>query len=757
MWSKMTFTSFRTEQDNDLNRMTMPNKCLLLVFLGLLPVLLGAQINPPNQEVRALKMLARSTGTEIMLRWAPTSPKTWFRCNEVGYTLVRYTYKRNGELLPFAERSVALPLTDGPIFPWQTQAEWQPLMESDNYAAIGAQAIFGDSFDPETGTEGEVASLINRAAEQENRFGFGLFAADHSYEAATAMGLAFVDRNVSPNEEYLYRVFPTEQPAFAIDTLIEGENTIPIEYIESIDTGYVAISLADTYALPKVIEVAATFGNRQAIVSWNNKKFNFFYVSYQIERSEDGVNWNAIRDRPYIPMDSGESDTEKAFITDSLASNNQPYFYRVKGRTPFGEFGPPSDPVQGTGIDPLPYYYPNIISVLPNEEKGFNIGWAFNESDNEKIIGFQVLRSRNDKGPFENLTGEQLVPATQRSFVDPTPLAANYYLVVAIDQYGREMASFAALAQLDDITPPAVPVGIRGTVLKNGLMIVTWDENTEPDLLGYRVYFSNHPDVEFSQLTSRPTSDNFFIDTVTLNTLTPEVYVKVFSLDYRQNPSSFSEVLALARPDTIAPTAPVFRDVESDTHSTYLEWANSSSTDVVKHELYRSSLNEEAWELLQTIDLVAYTPIASFRDSLAEAGQKFRYKVIATDNAGLVAESKIIQAQVIDNFIRPTVTNLAATVDRRAKQVELSWQYSDEDAVRRFIIYRASGDKPMQSITSITPTEGGMDTGRRKRSKRYFRFIDSEVKMNTEYRYSVRVLWHDGGQSPLNERIIVNY
>ena len=136
-------------------------------------------------------------------------------------------------------------MTDGPIFPWQTEAEWRPLMERNNYAAIGAQAIFGNSFDPETGTEGEVVSLINRANEQENRFGFGLFAADHSFEAATAMGLAFVDRNVSPNETYLYRVFPTEQPSFVVDTLQEGENSIPIEYINLIDTGYVSIGLSD--------------------------------------------------------------------------------------------------------------------------------------------------------------------------------------------------------------------------------------------------------------------------------------------------------------------------------------------------------------------------------------------------------------------------------------------------------------------------------------------------------------------------------
>ena len=153
---------------------------ILFIFLGFGYSLLG-QINPEQNEVRALKMLARTNGKEIKLRWAPTSPETWFDCNKVGYVLVRHTYKRNGQLLGWEERSVPVPMTDNPIFPLQTEEEWQPIMQRNEYAAIGAQAIFGDSFGVETGTEGFEASLTNKAADDLNRYGFGLFAADHSF------------------------------------------------------------------------------------------------------------------------------------------------------------------------------------------------------------------------------------------------------------------------------------------------------------------------------------------------------------------------------------------------------------------------------------------------------------------------------------------------------------------------------------------------------------------------------------------------
>ncbi|MCP4123083.1 MAG: hypothetical protein GY751_15125 [Bacteroidetes bacterium] len=728
----------------------------LLLLIGTL--LASAQINPPQNKERALKMIARSDGNQILLRWAPTSPSVWFHCNEVGYSLVRYTYMRDGKLLSFEERSVAKQMTREHIFPWQTQTEWQVLMEEDEYAAIGAQAIFGDSFAVESGTEGNEVSLTNRASERLNRFGFGLFAADHSFSAALAMGLAYVDNTVKPNESYLYRIFPSEQPSFDLNSQQIDSSSLPVKFASIIDTGHVAISLVEHFELPKVIDVKVTFGNRQAMISWDKEIFSFFYVSYVIERSQDGVEWAAVHDMAYVPVDRAEDGSNLAFATDSLEQNNRPYFYRVKGRTVFDEYGPPSDAVQGMGIDPLPFYYPTITSVLPNDQKGLNVSWEFNESDNDKILGFRLMRSAKDSGPFDQISEDDLIPASQRFFIDLSPLPTNYYLVVAIDQYGREMTSFAALAQLNDETPPAVPVGLRGTILKNGTMVVTWENNSEPDLLGYRVYLSNHPDVEFTQLTSKPVPENYFIDTVTLNTLTPEVFIKIFAVDFRQNPSAFSEMLTITRPDTIAPTAPVFRDVVADTEYIYIEWANSSSRDVVNHELYRSPVDEENWTLLKTIDIIDYTSIANYEDSEVEVGKEFQYKVKAVDNAGLSAESKILQARRIDNFIRKTVQDLQTSVDRRSKTVTLSWSYQiNETELRTFVIYRAKAGEPLVSVEGISPEEASENVGRGKRRTRRYTFTDTFVRMNTDYEYSVKVVYKNGAQSPLSETITVKY
>lgn len=720
-------------------------------------------LTPESKAQHALMMTGRSTGNSIKLRWAPTSPMAWKRCNESGYRVVRYTLMRNNQLLPWEQRSVAVPITDEPIRPWQNQAEWKPLMERNEYAAIGAQSLFGEAFEVEGGPESS-AVLVNQATEENNRFSFGLFAADHSYEAALAMGLAWEDKNVKANETYLYRVYPAKPTVVPLDSIRAGGGTsVPVDYYNIIDTGFFSISTADKYPLPKVLEVAADFGNRLATISWNKTLFEQFYVSYRVERSEDGVQWQTLRDRPFLTLERPGSSSEYMFMLDSLPMNNRPYFYRVSGRTVFDDFGAPSDPVQGMGIDPLPEYFPYIVSVLEDEQGQFVVGWDFNVSEEDQIAGFRILRARSDRGVFEVVSGEALLPAAQRSFTDEAPMAVNYYKVIAYDRYNREMPSFSALAQLDDETPPAAPVNVRGAILKDGSMVITWDANTEPDMLGYRVYVANHPNDEFTQITRSPVSANHFIDTVGLNTLSKEIFVQVIALDYRHNSSGFSKTAVLMRPDTIAPAAPAFTDLRADEKGVHLKWANSRSRDVLRHELLRRPKNEPAAWIKIAEFSAAGTEYGRFTDSIAPVGEDFMYQIIAVDNGELRGLSQTVEGRRLDNFIRAQVSSLTVVADRRNKYVELSWQYADKDEVRLFEVYRATADGSLSRYRAYSPdelllTEEAGRAGKRG-ARGGFAFVaqDRDLRMNTDYTYSVRAIYHDGGLSPLSEAVKITY
>lgn len=721
------------------------------------------ELTPADEQKHAIVMTARATENGIKLRWAPTSAYAWRRCNDAGYVLVRYTIQRNQRLLDLEERSTPTFLTQEPIKPWQNEDQWRPLMLRNKYAAIAAQALFGKSFAVTTGTEnnGEDAQLVNRAKEESNRFTFGLFAADHSFETATAMGLAFEDKTIRQNETYLYRVYPVEHPKTPLDTLRSDGQNIPIDLHTVIDTGFIATGLADRFALPKIREVEVAFGDKMATVSWNKDVFSMFYVSYQVERSDDGVNWSSLLDLPYVSPEQAGSNSSYMFLIDSLPSNNKPYFYRVLGRTPFDEIGPPSDPVQGMGIDPVPQFFPYIVSMVQTDKGGFDIGWEFRTTDEDKIAGFKILRAPKDQGPFQPVSGAGLLPVGSRNFVDPTPMPTNYYRVVAYDKYNREMSSFSTLAQINDQTPPAAPQNVRGTILKNGTMILTWDPNSEADLLGYRVYISNNPKHEFSQITSRPAPKNHFIDTVSLNTLSKEIYVQVNAVDFRENRSPFSKIAVILRPDTIAPAAPSFTDLTASNTGIELKWANSSSKDVVRHDLQRKAKNQENWETIAQLPFVQGEASGEYIDSSAIVGRDYVYQLVAIDNSDLSTLSPSVEARRIDNFVRPSIASVNISIDRRNKHIELTWDYPDLDKVHLFQIYRGVENDTPRRYKGLEPREIlASETQNNKQQKKNgfsFAFRDTALRMNTSYTFRIRALYKDGGVSPLSEPITVDY
>lgn len=723
---------------------------LVVVFLGL-GALLNAELQAQQAEPfqHAVQAIGRATGTSVKLRWAPNSITSWQQCNRVGYRVARHTFKRDGKVLPLVERSVATYLSSEVIKPWPEadSVRWRELMQRNNYAAIGAQALYGGSFDVGAlgDIESEVASLINRANEDQNRYSYALFAADQSYEAAKAMGLALEDPGVLPGEEYVYLIYPA-QPGPSV-----------------IDTAYVLIGTDQVYPLPKVVEVEAEFGNRSATISWNQALFQQYYTSYQLERSLDGVNFSPANDLPFIQPSENPRGKDYMMMVDTFPENDVLIYYRVRGKTPFEELSPPSDMVQGMGLEPQPIRFPNIDGILPAAEGGFVINWEFETADEGKILGFELRRSRDFNDHFVTISGASPLSPGQRTFTDPNPMPTNYYRIVAVDAYGREMPSFEVLAQIDDETPPEVPLKVRGTIMEDGKMVLSWQANQEADLLGYRVFMANNQEAEFTQITKKVINKNFFIDSTTLNTLSPHVYIKLKAYDYRHNASDFSETAIITRPDTIAPSAPIFRAVEAFTDRIQLEWENSSSPDLNEQYLQRRIKGDTAWVEVMRYTFPEAQTTRTYTDSTGIRGTSYEYQLTARDYNGLETASESVETSIIDNGIREALTSFTALVDRRAKTVQLQWKYPAELEPDHFIIYRGKGEQAPLTYKLFRPEndqneeEGGKRKKARKKAQRSYSFTDAKLQMNTLYTYRVKAVFAEGGQSPQSEVVEVNY
>lgn len=700
----------------------------------MLIILFGFINNSTAQDVsteqHSLMLTGKSTGESIKLRWAPTSMYAWKESNKVGYILERYSIRKGDQILSVEERSRSIKLSQQPIKPWTEGEQWRPLMERNDYAAIAAQALYGKSFSADVRGK----SIFAEKDEQLNRFSFGLFAADQSLEVADALGLYFEDKSAVPGMYYLYKIYP-DNP----------QGKMPI------DTGFFYVGVDEVFALPKIAEVEVEFEDKVAYISWDKSRAEQFYSSYEVERSEDGEIFTKVNALPFVGMDKKADLEQRMLMMDSLEVNDKLYIYRVVGKTIFEEKGSPSDLVQGMGINPkvLPA---SIESISNQNNTTLGISWDFYPQNEKEITGFQLHRNSKDRGSFENISGEKLIDKTLRYFIDENPLPVNYYKIVAIDKYGRPVESFAALAQMEDSTPPAPPVNLRGSIMEDGTMVVTWSPNTEEDLMGYRVYFANREDrAEYAQITSEPVRENYFTYDVPMNTLSEAVFVKVRALDFRQNPSAFSKIVTIARPDSIPPAAPIFTNARPSGKGVSIIWENSASSDVVNMVLERKKKGEEIWENVKTMMYPKDINVKSHQDTMTARGVSYQYRLKAIDDAELVTYSRVISASKIDNGIRRPIEKINIEANRKTKMVALSWNYfPDGDDLTHYVIYRSAGKERPRKYSTIKK-----ETVQQANQK--WKYEDVKLKMDTIYKYQVRAIYRKGAQSPLSPIISIEY
>lgn len=711
----------------------MKHILFLLNFL-----LLGTALQAQADITYKIPVMAQLTDGQIKLRWAPGSPMIWEEMRRVGIYIDRHTLMRDGNLLPLEERQAFVRLTEQPLLPAPEEAFGQRA-ETEKYIAIGGQALYGASFDVTSnqGDNTDMGALINTAKDQQNRFYFSLFAADQSWEAATMMALGFTDENINRNETYLYRIRPAED----------------IPFLDTMQSCFISIDAKNETPGPKVQDLDGNFGDKSVMLSWDMEVAKSYYTSYWIEMSEDGLSWEKVNEDAFVPVTKVEGTMEKAFFQTQLPANDRPYFFRVTGRSPFGSLGMASDPVQGMGLDPLPMTSPSIASVFPAENGSFDIAWTM--ADTSNVVAYEVLRAPKDDGVYVAIS-DRLAPDV-RSFRDTAPMPSNYYRIAMYDKYDRSMSSYSILAQPDDSIPPLPPTNLRGVILKDGRVIVNWDDNTEPDLLGYRIWISNEKDSEYTLASGEVLKTNYFIGVTTLNTLSSELYVKATALDIRHNPSDFTDYAVLIRPDTIPPAAPLLTDMRADTGQLIVEWAFSQSADIARHELYRRPVQDTAWQLIATYEAPQTENTATYRETELPRGKRYEYRLDAIDHVELRAASNILEGRIIDNFIRKSIENIKATVDRRAHSITLSWAYEVENELFSYYeIYRAGPNESFRLLAKADSKQAGESPGRR--NTKNYSFIDrGPLNMNTEYRYKVRAVYSDGGQSTPSDEVSVAF
>jgi len=690
---------------------------LILIFILCIAGQNTSAQQDSNPRTANIEAIGKSYGDSIVVRWAPDKPAAWMLGNKHGYLVERGVIGVDTNFFK-AEFQVLTPDT---LRTWSLETMREYFGPDDQFAAITAQAVYGESFVPQSnqlGTEG----IFDLAKEQENRYSFSLFAADNAPMVANALGLRIADQNIKPEETYIYRII----------------SMVP-DSMYKVDTGYVVVTASEVEEIPQPPEVNATGLENAIELQWDARLHLQAFTGYYIERgNKRGRKWERVNSMPLILATPDEAYQEAYLYayTDSVAENYEPVTYRIRGITPFGELSGPSNEVLTYGRDRTPPSPPVDINAVNESEESIAITWkkSMQESDFE---GFYVQKATTPEGPFVFLNEEPLSPESKR-YVDKTNIhGENYYQVVAVDTAGNAAPSLVAYAVIVDSIPPAQPVALAGNIDTAGVVTLWWKTGEAPDLMGYRVYFANQEDHEFTNLTPYPIQDTVFLDTIVLRTLTEEIFYQVVAVDQRFNHSIPSEILKLKKPDIIPPVMPIFDELVVTDTAVYIAWTNSTSDDVIHNRLYRRAENAEAWKVVHEVDSSEMT--VTFSDLDVEPKQVYYYTLEAFDDDGLSSGKCLpISARIYDDGVRADIQNFDVAYNKEGKSMDLSWLYEKSEA-HYYVVYRSYNGS---SFTVYTSVEGNKNN-----------FSDTDLLGSGTYVYAIQAIHNDGGQSKLTDTI----
>lgn len=654
---------------------------LLLAFFSLQ----GSVTVVSAQTAGQIKIIARvdSNRQTVKLRWAATTPLAWNVGNKYGYTLLRYTVLRDGKMI----ENPIMKILGKNIKPKPVN-EWQKILDTNNNAAVVAQAIYGEDFEVTPQQKTGANKILNKSQELEQRFGFSLYAADRSFDAALLAGWAFEDTAIQKNEKYFYKII-TGAP----------QKVLPK------DSSGVYIGWEDYNPLPVVADIAVQFGNKTVAFMWSYEQYADFYNGYYIEKSEDGGNtFSLISDIPLTNMnDENGKPTNRIYFIDSLKENNKEYFYRILGTNSFGEKGQPSALIKGMGEEMLEYV-PNISKGYIDEKNQLHLFWDFSEQGNSSIEKFVIEKNDEEQRDVYTLFEDHISP-NKRSITSTKSVEnTSYFTITAIAKQGKSRTSFPFLIQKIDSVPPAIPNGVTATIDTSGVVTIKWNQNTEKDLKGYKVFRALKQGEEMIPITDSVYYQNQLKDTLSQHLLNKKAWYAVVALDNRLNQSEKSDTIELKKITKIPPTPAVIRNVLYKDNAVELKWINSTDDDIKDTHIYRSENNSQ-FEIIKSIRDTASN---TFTDVNIKPNKQYYYfmEVVNTDYLSTFSDTVRVSSFTFNT--KPQINRFYVQSEPRQQRIKLVWDDNLGDNVK-YHIYRADENNKL-TLWKITYNKGILDT-----------------------------------------------
>ncbi len=651
----------------------------------------------------SIKLVARVNKGSVDLRWYPTAASLWRLGNQSGYVIERMNLSTTESDNKFQKIATLIPYTENE---WRSKTN-----QDDDFVKAAKEAVLSKPQMPDQKDFNKIMSYNN----DENGIFFTLVVATNlSKQAAEGAAMRFTDNNVTVGNDYAYRVY------------INGDKRSGVK-----DTAIIFISNTANDS-KKNAPIGLRAEEEEGVVKlfWDFQHNRTQFIGYNIERSSDGGRTYSLLNKTPFLFTVKQAD-EITYI-DSV-KNYIRYLYRIQGITPFADNSEYSLAIHAMGRDKTPAIPAGNIKATGDRSK-IIITWNLIEQSKD-LKGFYVARGQSLTGPFVNIHAQILSPST-RQFEDKNPLPKEpYYIVYTIDTANNVSETFAITASIDDNTPPTQPIALRGKIDSSGLAYLTWKGNKDKDLLGYNIYVATGKNNVYYQLNGSPITDTSFTDTVNMRSLDREIYYKITAIDYNNNPSKYSEILELSRPDVIPPSSALITSYYLNERKVHLTWANSSSKDIAITQLRRIDQNGK----IDIIYSAKANPDNSFTDSTAMYGESYTYEIAVVDKSGLKSLSSAINITISDEK-KPIVEIFRANYNEKEKIAELKWVYT-QNGDYNFILFKKIGEGFLKPIITL--------------DKNAHSYIDNDVAAGTN-QYAIKVIGASGAESEISKIQTIN-
>jgi len=513
---------------------------------------------------------------------------------------------------------------------------------------------------------------------------FVLIKSFYSDELAGYIGITWLDNQVENGKEYTYKI------------AIAGSK---------VDLGVSKPIVSSPYAkvVPPEDGKAKRYKKRVDIV-WKPDLYRYYAVDVY-KKSEEETTYKKITKVPRaIQKALADKYSDKSvFFEDTAIVYTANYTYRLVALDYFGQASDMSPEISAPAGDFIPPAMPFDVVPTPSSLKSaVRLDWKVAEE--KDLAGVNIYMGDTPEKEFKKVN-PALIPKTQLSY-DQGNLStgSHYFKVSTVDVAGNETFSAPVFVDIRDLTPPAQPKGLQSEA-GEGFIKLSWQANTEPDLLGYHVQRSIKANSKINSSYVNVTRDaikqNTYTEEISKNVRNEFVY-RIVAIDTNFNRSIPSDNTLAKMPDVTPPSQPVIKNIVSDSSRALVAWLPNTDVDLAGYDLYRE-LNGDTMTFAKVNINPVPSNINSYNDRGLKQGTAYAYYLEAIDSSGNRSKKSLpFYTKTITTKKTGTIHIVSNKYNARKETLVLEWKAESSEEIKGVVLYRqAAADLPFKALTGL--------------------------------------------------------